>query len=313
MRGPYALGGCPVCATQASDVIVDREGSTAELEALWRRLDRSGEPVPLAQLRDTVSFTQAPPLAVVRCRSCGLLYRNPRERDVAGLYREEAVDEARLAALHAEQLPTFTSLVRRLTQLHGGPGTGLEVASYTGAFLDAASAARWRFRGCDVNPRVVAFLRDRGHDVSSGGIEDVAADSALDVVACWNAFEQLPDPLAAARAAHERLRPGGLLALRVPSGRFYRVLRPHLDGPLAGAARMLLAQHNFLAFPYRHGFTPRSLDRLLSVTGFRRVRLAAASVLPAGADRAARALAALERAFRPLTGPPWLELYARRR
>ena len=50
------------------------------------------------------------------------------------------------------------------------------------------------------------------------------------------------------------------------------------------AARAVLAQNNLLTFPYRWGFTPQSLTRLLSETGFsvRRIR---GDVLVPVADR----------------------------
>jgi hypothetical protein len=103
-----------------------------------------------------------------------------------------------------------------------------------------------------------------------------------------------------------------LLALRVPNGELYLALRARLDGRFAGPARALLARHNLLGFPYRHGFTRGALARLLARSGFELVAEHDAVVLPSGPDLGSdRMLAAAERALRPMVGPPWLEVYAR--
>jgi hypothetical protein len=120
------------------------------------------------------------------------------------------------------------------------------------------------------------------------------------------------------RAARSRLVDGGLLAIRVPNGGFYAALRPLLRGPLAGVARLALAHNNLLGFPYRHGFTPASLSRLLTQEGFRPLAVVGDTLAPI-ADRWTRGWAAVEeravksllRRLRPLLPAPWFELYAR--
>lgn len=312
----YEIAGCPVCGGRGAELLADEEDIRDEIEALWQHHTAGDVPIPIPELADRLAFTHPPPLAVVRCMACGLLYRNPRERFVRELYETETLDSGQLQALCDVQRPTFEPALARLTALNAGVGRGLEVGSYAGAFLQAAAASAWRFTGLDVNPAVVAFLRQQGYEVSLGGIEQ-APDGVreCDVVAIWNCFDQLPDPLAAAAAAHERLRAGGILALRVPNGDFYASLRAHLYGALSRPAAALLARHNFLGFPYRYGFTPESISRLLERAGFQVLDVRSAEVLPVpgtNGDAAAALLNAAELAIRPLAGAPWLELYARR-
>jgi SAM-dependent methyltransferase len=314
----YELASCPVCASSHHQVIAGADEVRAEIEALWEH--HTGDARPLltsAQLVDRVAFSQDPPLQVVRCTDCGLLFRNPRERDVREIYETERTDDVAFEALLPAQRAAFANPVARLTDLNGSAGRVLEVGSYVGAFLEAAHAAGWQARGVDVNPRAVAFARAHGHDVRQGTIDDVPAEERFDAIAFWNCFDQLPDPLAAAHAAHDRLAANGLLALRVPNGEVYLALRARLDGPLAGAARSLLARHNLLGFPYRHGFTPASLRRLLERSNFEMIAEEDAVVLPVDESASAasggeRLLAAAERVLDPVIGPPWLEVYARR-
>src|SRR5690606_17033275 len=105
-------------------------------------------------------------------------------------------------------------------------------------------------------------------------IEEVPDDDGYDAVAIVNCFDQLPDPASAARHARRLLRRNGVLLIRVPNGAFYDRLREHTF------ADALLAANNLLSFPYRTGFTPRSLRRLLARAGFRTLSVRPATVLP---------------------------------
>src|SRR4051812_28905033 len=106
-RSPaYELAPCPVCGSAESSVVVGQEEMRAEVEALWafhtRRL--RGE-TPPAHLADRVAFSHPPPLRVVRCAGCGLVYRNPRERgfELEAMYARAAPEPAVVESLFATQ------------------------------------------------------------------------------------------------------------------------------------------------------------------------------------------------------------------
>jgi hypothetical protein len=127
------------------------------------------------------------------------------------------------------------------------------------------------------------------------------------------------------------LRPGGVLAIRVPHGAAFRTAHARLARARGPARRFLeacLAWNNLLSFPYLHGYGLRSLDARVSRHGFRRV-LARGDVLATLAGRATRGFARHEeRALKrlqlswialqardpasPLTAAPWLDVYYRR-
>jgi hypothetical protein len=293
---------------------------------LWEyHSKRLREGVPTEHLMDRVAFSQHAPLRLVRCRECGLVYRNPMERatELEEVYEEESPATDRLRVLHDTQRPFYDAQAARLIEFFGRRGSGIEVGSYVGAFLVASRDAGWRFSGVDVNIDANRFTRSLGFEVHDGTIESLDPNRRADVVAIWNCLDQLADPASTVRAAREHLSAGGMLAIRVPNGACYAAFRPLLSTGAAPIAREWLAQNNLLAFPYRYGFTPSSATRLVERMGMR-VEHVVGDVLVPIADRWTRRWAALEerlvkrviavgarvaRGDKPLA--PWFELYAR--
>jgi len=313
----YDLARCVICGSADAEAVADADDMRAESELLWAyHMRRLSPRTPPERLVDRVAFSQDPPWRLVRCARCDLLYRSPAEKREAliGTYRDAEPARDALQALHDAQRATYRAQARRLHRVMGRRGSGLEVGSYVGAFLAASRESRWTFEGLDINPMVNAYTRSLGFAVHDGDLETFHPGRVFDAVAIWNTFDQLPDPVNAARAARRLLAPGGLLAIRVPNGDCYRRWRPRLRAPrpVRAAAVALLAQNNLLTFPYRFGFSPRSLTRLLREQGFE-VRRVVGDVLVPTADEFTRRAAVLEeRVLKPLTRPwmPWFEVYA---
>jgi 2-polyprenyl-3-methyl-5-hydroxy-6-metoxy-1,4-benzoquinol methylase len=321
MNLPYELAACPACDSRDEEQIATREMITREVESLWEfHLRRLRPGTPRRCLTDRVVFSQDPPLCTGRCRVCGTLYRNPRERgrELLHLYAEEELEPPVLRALFDAQRRSYATQARRLTSIVGGVGTALEVGSYVGAFQAAGREMGWRVEGVDVNPQAARFARDGGFQVHGGEIGTLSADRRYDAITIWNCFDQLPRPRDTVRAARQRLKPGGVLALRVPNGAFYAALQPHLEGPFAAIARGMLAHSNMLGFPYRTGYTARSLERLLRSEGFVVAAVVGDTLVPT-ADRWTRGWAhweerVVKRVLAVVAGgsrAPWIELYAR--
>jgi SAM-dependent methyltransferase len=326
----YELARCVVCGSADGREIAGADEMRGEIEALWAfHMRRLHARTPPERLADRLAFSQHPPLRLVRCAECGLVYRNPAERarELNDAYGEDAPAPDVLAALHDTQRDAYRAQARRLTRFAGANvGRGLEVGSYVGGFLAAAREHGWHFEGVDVSRAATAHARALGLRVSDGTIEELARDPAREgrfaAVAFWNCFDQLADPRAATLAARRLLAPQGILAVRVPNGAFYAALRPLLRTAAAPAARLLLAHNNLLTFPYRYGFSPASMARLLGDLGFR-VEHVAGDVLVPIADRWTRRWAAgEERLLKALLRPivradgrarvaPWIEVYAR--
>jgi SAM-dependent methyltransferase len=317
----YELTSCPVCGDTQSAEIANSDAIRIELELLWEFHDRRLKGgVPADRLMDRVAFSQRPPLRLARCTRCGHIYRNPRERDesLGAAYEDHAPDDSVLSALFDTQREAYVAQAERLTKVAGRTGHGLEVGSYAGGFLAAARDTGWTFDGVDISSRAAAFAASKGFKVMCGDITSVKISRPYDAVVIWNTFEQVYDSRAATMAARKLVRDGGVFAVRIPNGRFYERWRKRLSGPMSGLAQRLLAHNNLLTFPYRQGFTSRSLATLLHGAGFEIVSVFGDTLVPI-ADQWTTHLGALDerlvkRAERLLQHgwhAPWVEIFAR--
>lgn len=323
----YEPAHCIVCGHSDAREIADAEEMRTEVELLWEYHGKRLKPdTPPERLMDRVAFSEPPPLRLVQCAECGLLYRNPVERveELTEIYARTAPTSDALRALHETQLPAVRAQARELRETLGRGGSGLEVGSYVGAFLEAARDEGLSVEGLDINPEVNAFSRSLGFVVHDGELSTFDPHRVFDAVAIWNTFDQLADPRGAVHAARELLPTGGILAVRVPNGDFYVRVRDRMingSGAARDSACGALAQNNLLTFPYRWGFTPRSISRLLEATGFE-VDHFRGDVLVPIADEWTRAWARVEEtlikkplaeaAARDEADAPWFEVYARR-
>ena len=324
--------GCVVCGgtrqariCSAGDIAAQHRYLERFHRRRLRRARRSGDPA----LADRADFTQDDAVAVVACADCGHVYRawRPRPAEGAETYAEDHYGAPRLTALFDSQLEQFRAKLPRLRALLDVERPRvIEIGSFVGGFLAAAGEAGWSAIGVDPGVEVARFCRTRGLRVEQTTAPEAAiAADAADCVAIWNTFDQLPDPRPTLAAALRWLRPGGLLAIRVPNGDAFRATwhaARLLPRPLRTPLLAAMAWNNLLTFPYLQGYTVDSLDRLLTTAGARRVALDP-DVLTRLADEQNTAWAAAEeratklawRAVSRLTPrwAPWFDAYYRRR
>jgi 2-polyprenyl-3-methyl-5-hydroxy-6-metoxy-1,4-benzoquinol methylase len=319
----YELTRCPVCDAGDAAEIASGDAIRLELERLWLfHGNRLQHPVPPRHLTDRLVFTQQPPLRLVQCPVCSHLYRNPREtpETVRDGYEEEDLSDDVMRKLFEQQADQYRAQLGRLKSLAQHIQNGLEVGSYVGAFLAASRDAGLSFVGLDIGDATARFAAARGLRVINSSIDAHEGTSKYDVIAIWNTFEQLTNQRDALVAARRLLRPQGILALRIPNAGYYLRWRARLRGGLGGLAERLLAHNNLLGFPYREGFTQRSLFILLDRAKFDIVRVHG-DTLPRTADRWTSRQGALEelllksaeRLLQREWEAPWVEVYARRR
>lgn len=195
---------------------------------------------------------------IVRCRTCGLVYVNPRPTgdDVLDIYT--AVKDPLYLAERAGRVLTFEHHLKPMTRFTG-PADGrrlLDVGAYTGVFVEIAAQHGWDAWGVEPSAWGVAQARTRGLQMIQGTLEEANVDAgSFGVVTMWDVIEHVPDPAETLRAAWRVLEPGGYLIVHTMdlNSLFARVMG-----------------HRWPWFMEMHltYFTRDTLRRMLEETGF---------------------------------------------
>jgi 2-polyprenyl-3-methyl-5-hydroxy-6-metoxy-1,4-benzoquinol methylase len=151
---------------------------------------------------------------IVRCRSCSLVYMNPRPHHQVVQESYTAVRDTRYLEEEQGRLETFADSLAHI-QRFGGAGRLLDVGCHVGTFLAVAEQSGFTVAGVEPSAWAsqIARSRIRG-EVHRGAVEDAPLpEGGYDVVTLWDVIEHLPDPALDVRAIHGALRPGGLFAV----------------------------------------------------------------------------------------------------
>ena len=197
---------------------------------------------------------------VVQCRRCGFATTHPVPASLDRYYppRYRRFNPFAAFVLHYLYLRRVGGWVARL----GPSGLALEIGSGTGWMLRALRERGWRVVGSERSAEAAAASRAAaGVPMFAGDLEAVRPAPVLDLIIMFHVLEHLADPLAALRAAAARLRPGGTLVLGLPNNASWQAR-------VAGSYWMHLDVPRHLCH-----FSPDTIERALSLTGFRMIRI----------------------------------------
>lgn len=208
---------------------------------------------------------------VVRCRTCSLMRTNPRPTlETIGVYypndygpyvgtriRPAEESATRLKQRVRQALDPRTEPLPDLP-----PGRLLEIGSASGTFLQRMHALGWQVRGIEPSAVAAGSAQQHGHDVHVGPVESAPPPSeALDLVVGWMVAEHLHRPLEVLQQLSGWVRPGGYLVLSVPNAS-------------AVEARLFRDKWYALQLPtHLYHYTPKTLERMLSMAGWRMERV----------------------------------------
>jgi SAM-dependent methyltransferase len=189
---------------------------------------------------------------VVQCRSCSLVYVNPRptETEIQQYYTGDFYE----ASLSPEQAlesnrPRLEAMYRHVQHL--SPGRLLDVGCYKGEFLYVMKTERWDVHGVEFHSRPPNLFH---LDIHYGPLDSAPLEPhSFDLVTMWAVLEHVYKPKSMLQSIHKLLKPTGSLVVLVPNfnsipARYMR----HDDVP----------RHVTM-------FTKRTLGQMLALTGYR--------------------------------------------
>jgi 2-polyprenyl-3-methyl-5-hydroxy-6-metoxy-1,4-benzoquinol methylase len=156
---------------------------------------------------------------IVRCRQCGLVYRNIRQpgETTRRHYEKEYFPQD----LSAGRKTIFSHYLRLIDGFRKYNRI-LDVGSGHGSFLRLCASNGWECHGVEISQKATEFARHEfGLTIFNGPLGDAHyPDEFFDVVTLWNVLDHLTDPGHALKEIHRILRPGGGLFLRFPNAFF---------------------------------------------------------------------------------------------
>ncbi len=151
---------------------------------------------------------------IVECRSCGLVYMNPRPHHQTVTENYGEVEDTRYLEEEQGRVETFADSLRHVMRFCA-EGRLLDVGCHVGTFLGLAQDAGFDVAGVEPSRWASRVARERlGAPVHCGPVEDAPLpEGGYDAVTLWDVIEHLPDPASTVRAIYAALRPGGVFAV----------------------------------------------------------------------------------------------------
>ena len=213
---------------------------------------------------------------VVRCRGCGLMRTNPRPTqesigmyypDSYGPYLGTVVDSTK-AEGHKGIKRFLKPIVNRIFRSYGKvlpvlePARMLEVGCASGSFLHHMAGQGWAVHGIEFSKSAARAANKLGYSVHAGSLESAPQpEEPFDLIVGWMVLEHLHDPIASLRRLRDWVKPDAWLVLSTPNAGSFEF-------------RLFKGKGYALQVPtHLHHFTPQSLEKVLSVAGWRLDRI----------------------------------------
>lgn len=248
-------------------------------------------------------------LNIVQCRHCGLVYTNPRlDAEKLSGYYDAAYFEDRTPEADAKRYEMYRLEVEEIVRTVGQGGRFLDVGCANGIFLSVLGDSFERY-GLDSSAIAVEAGRTRySLDLRAGTISSLHGQfppGYFDVVHLRAVLEHMQNPVREIAAANGALRSAAWLIISTT---------PNIESPCG----RLYRERFRLVFPKEHiyYFSPRTLERLLEMTGFTAVRWTFPYLETPYADLERDGLAFVENYEKGEESPPYwasvMTVYARK-
>jgi len=210
---------------------------------------------------------------IVRCRNCGLVYRNPRESQEESLnnYKHSYWTPLKKEFWYKRRMIFFERILKKIEKIRP-KGRLLDLGCGFGYFLDLAKKRGWQVYGVEPSNSASQFaMQEFKLNISQGELEDAQfASNSFDVITMWNVLEHLHDPLALLREANRILKKDGLVVMRVPNMDFqlpgFRFFKK-----IEKIANIFGIDNQFVI--HKYSFSNDTLKIILEMAGFKNIQV----------------------------------------
>ena len=204
-----------------------------------------------------------PLLRLMRCTGCKVIYLNPRLTPASIAILENASRVYDFSQDMAEEHinTTLTDVIRWLETsfVRTSRRRLLDIGCNRGLLLEAARRQGWQVTGIEISPKSASQARNDYQLTVYSTLDEIPAMQQFDLITAWHVLEHTLDPIVFLRQAAERLAPGGVLAIQVPSFDYLDEFRKR-----DRLSNLVCAVHNFY-------FTYDSIRTVLDAAGLKLV------------------------------------------
>ena len=211
---------------------------------------------------------------IVRCKSCGLIYINPRptEEELINFYssksdRDKSYQKINGDRKNIEKLKNRLNIIEKFSENRGNI---LDIGCSTGLFLKMARDVGWEVYGNDIDEDKIKYAKENyGLDVQCRELmETKFPDDYFDVVTLFDSLEHMSKPLNTLKEISRILNQNGFLLLSTPN---IGGLLPRLTYTLF--ARTIGAWEHPAPPAHLYQFSKRTIKRLLGKAGYKVIKL----------------------------------------
>jgi SAM-dependent methyltransferase len=205
---------------------------------------------------------------IVNCKSCGLMYANPRIKEVDNILIENYDPDFVLSAIvnqdsqrlekEALQVKDYEITRKFLREHYPERGTLVEVGSGLGYLLNYFKQDGWNVVGLEPNVGMCRYAESEfGIKIIPTILEKAGiADRSADAVLMMHVIEHVSDPCSTLKEVYRILKPGGIFVMETPR---YDTLM----FKLLGKRERSLSCDGHIYF-----FTTNTLEKLATKAGF---------------------------------------------
>jgi len=205
---------------------------------------------------------------IVRCKKCGLFYRNPRlsDRDEIDKYKHQIYDESYGLVEDKSKKEIFVSI---LNKLEHHKGKILDIGCADGYFLALARERGWEPYGIEISDFLLRKARE-----SLGGKQIIGVPlkmanfppNSFDVISMWDVLDHLMDPLGELIEIGRILKNKGLLIIRVRNMAFHLQMNKLFKKNLLGIIKRPATFHLY-------GFNNKNIKVLLEKANLSKLKI----------------------------------------
>lgn len=213
---------------------------------------------------DTVTLFVYGVSKVVKCRKCGLIYKNPRiSADEYKKYLETSVDQIDEKVYLAKE-KIYLIILNEIERIKN-KGKILDIGCGSGYFLKLARDKGWNVYGTEVNPYYIKFAKEKfGIEIQQSNLKEFK-DEEFDVVSLLEVIDQFRFPKEELVEVKRILRKGGLLVIRIVNGLWHCTLEKF--------RKFFSFFGLYPTIIHLYSFTPKTIKHLLNSVGFIEIKI----------------------------------------